>query len=117
MNKATNVIQEFALPAANSGPVGISATTAGGKLWFTEVGNNKIGSIDPTTHAIEEFALPTSNAEPVQITLGSDGRLWFAEVNNDSVGVIDPTTHATQEILLPNNHGLLGITAGPGGKL
>lgn len=41
----SGVITEFAIPTANSGPVGITA--GNGSLWFTELLGNKIGRITP----------------------------------------------------------------------
>ena len=51
------VTESAALPTANSYPNEITQGPDG-NLWFTEYGNNKIGSINPKTLAITESAAP-----------------------------------------------------------
>jgi streptogramin lyase len=85
----TGTITEFAIPTANSQPVGITAGPDGA-LWFTELGGNQIGRIT-TTGMITEFSIPTASSQPVGITAGPDGALWFAEQSGNKIGRITTT--------------------------
>ena len=120
INPATHVIQEFAIPTANSSPTGITAG-ADGNLWFTEYeydAGNKIGQFNPTTHVFQEFTIPTAQSGPQSITAGPDGNLWFVEGAANKIGTIDPTTHVFQEFTIPTvNSGPDEITVGPDGNL
>ncbi len=68
--------------------------SAGGKIWFTEFGIGKIGSINPSTHAVNEYKTPscgmtcTTPDNPYGIVHGPDGNLWFTEncTTNSKVG-------------------------------
>src|SRR6266700_4797254 len=110
-------IREFAVPTANSRPVGITAGPDGA-LWFTENNTNKIGRIT-TAGVVTEFAVPTANSVPAAITAGPDGNLWFTEFGGNNIGRISPTgKHQLAEFAIPTaNSGPSRITAGPDGNL
>jgi len=105
---------EFALPAMNSNPYGVT-TGPDGALWFTEFSANKIGRIT-TAGVVTEFALPVANRGPLGITAGPDGALWFTEWNGDKIGRIT-TAGVVTEFALPTAGSSPGITAGPDGAL
>jgi virginiamycin B lyase len=63
------------------------AQATDGSLWFTENGDNKIGTITQDG-IVTHYDLPTSNAGPIDITAGADGSLWFTE----SIGAIGTFT-------------------------
>ena len=56
-----------------------------GKVWFLEMGANKVGRIDPATGEIAEFAIPSANSLPMLIAPGSDGALWFTELATNRI--------------------------------
>ena len=66
------------LPTPNSTPEFITAGPDGA-LWFTEVGANQIGRIDPVTHAFVEFTGLAASSQPTGITAGPDRSVWFTE--------------------------------------
>ena len=72
------IITEFALPAYNSSPVGITLGPGGTGLWFTEQNTNRIGEIT-TTGAITEFNISLSGSQPRGIVLGPDSNMWFTQ--------------------------------------
>lgn len=80
------VITEFPIPTALSGPEGITAGPDG-NLWFTEAAANKIGRITPDG-SITEFPIPTAASRPRKITAGPDGNLWFTESSGNKIGRI-----------------------------
>jgi virginiamycin B lyase len=110
----THTIYQFATPTANSGPRAIAAGPDG-NLWFTEVGADKIGMINPATHAITEFAIPTASAYPQGICAGPDGNVWFTE-ETSKIGMINLATYVITEVAVPSG-GTGTITAGPDGNL
>ena len=76
----TDLISQFTMPLADTQPQGI--TVGGdGNLWFTEGGQNKIGSLNPITHVINNYAFepaqhPT-NDQAEGITAGPNNTIWF----------------------------------------
>jgi len=108
---------EFPVPTSGSIPDGIVAGPDG-NLWFTELGGNNIGQINPTIHAIAEFPIPTAGSAPDHIVAGPDGNLWFTEFTGNKIGQINPATHAITEFPIPTAHSdPFGITTGPDGNL
>jgi streptogramin lyase len=64
-------------------PVGVQpmGITAGrdGAAWFTVLGENKVGRIDPVTMAVQTWTLPTPDSGPTAIVTGPDGHLYVTE--------------------------------------
>ena len=65
---------------------------AEGRLWFTELLGNRIGSYDPSSDKLQEYAVPTPFAGPADLTFDSHGTLWFTEAYNESVASFDLQT-------------------------
>jgi virginiamycin B lyase len=105
---------EFPIPTANSGPIGI-AEGPDGNLWFTEsVG--KIGRITPAG-VITEFTVPTTGGGPDGITAGPDGNLWFTEAEANKIGRITTAGVITEFNIPTANSRPDSITTGPDGNL
>jgi streptogramin lyase len=114
------------VPTANSEPTGITVDGSG-NAWFTELGTNQVGMVNPGSPNVTEFAVPTvngQNGEPYAITLGPDGNLWFTEFMSipkangsfaNYIGMINPTTHAITQFELPLAPGAAGAGAEPAG--
>jgi len=75
LDVATGVIQEFAIPTANSAPTGI-AVAPNGHVWFTERTGNRLGRFTPGSNTIDEFPYPTTNAQLEDLAIGGDGKIW-----------------------------------------
>lgn len=75
LDVATGVIQEFAIPTANSAPTGI-AVAPNGHIWFTERAGNRLGRFTPGSNTIDEFPYPTTNAQLEDLAIGGDGKIW-----------------------------------------
>jgi streptogramin lyase len=107
------ILREYALPSANSQPLGITLGPDG-NLWFTEAATSRIGSISPSG-TIHEYQLPLASA-PSAIVAGPSRTVWFT-VATGYIGRISPDG-SVQEYQLPRtNSQPLGITAGPDGNL
>jgi virginiamycin B lyase len=77
----SGIVDEFAVPSPNGGPLGIAAG-CDGNLWFTEgAGPGRIGRISPAGE-FTEFSIPTPNSAPVGIAAGPDDNLWFTQNAN-----------------------------------
>ena len=63
-----------------------------GRVWFTELLGNKIGSYDPFSGKLQEYPVPTQFAGPADLTFDSHGTLWFTEAYNESVAKFDPAS-------------------------
>jgi virginiamycin B lyase len=63
-----------------------------GRVWFTELLGNRIGSYDPASGELSEYSVPTQFAGPADLTLDNHGLLWFTEAYNESVASFDLTT-------------------------
>jgi virginiamycin B lyase len=109
------VITEFTIPTASSGPAPIVAGPDG-NLWFTEVSGNQIGRIT-TAGVFTEFPVPTAASQPISIAAGPDGNLWFTEGAGNKVGRIT-TAGVIKEFPVSTAGSVLrGIVSGPDGSL
>lgn len=94
INPATHLVTELpTLPTPNSQPSGI--TSAGGKLWFTELTNDMIGEIilkDDGSKEVHEIPVATLHSFPNGITTDSSGKVWFTESRANQVVRFDPAT-------------------------
>jgi virginiamycin B lyase len=110
-------VTEFSL-GSHPENLGLSDITVGpdGKLWFTEGGRAKVGSISLAGLATE-YNLPTPNASAASIVAGPDGNLWFTEAVVGKVGRITPEGAVSEFVLPLEGNGASGIAAGPDGAL
>lgn len=79
------------IPTPGSFPFRIT-TDSEGRLWFTELLGNRIGSYDPSSGKLEEYVVPTQFAGPADLTFDTHGTLWFTEAYNQSVARFDVQT-------------------------
>jgi virginiamycin B lyase len=115
------VTTEFTL-AAGREPFGL--TVAGGLLYFTERGGDRIGRINPFAGSdaaiqatITEFTVLAGGA-PTGIVAGSDGALWFTESGTDRIGRLTTAGVLTNEYAVPGAGNVpTGIAAGADGAL
>jgi virginiamycin B lyase len=108
-------VTEFATPAANSDPRGITVGPDG-NLWFAEAAGNNIGRIT-TAGVITEFPVPTANSAPNGMAAGPDGNIWFTEQAGNKIGRITPGGTVTEFPIPTSGSSPQGITAGPDGNL
>lgn len=79
--------------ALGGSPAEVSLGTDG-KLWFTELVENQIGSLDPTTLRLQEFPV-SAGTSPHGMREGPDGAFYFAGLS-DRIGRLDPVTGNVQ---------------------
>jgi virginiamycin B lyase len=68
-----------------------------GRVWFTELLGNQIGSYDPNSGKLQEYSVPTPFAGPADLTFDHHGSLWFSEAYNQSIAKFNPQTGAFLE--------------------
>lgn len=68
-----------------------------GRVWFTELLGNKIGTYDPVLGKLEEYDVPSYFAGPADLIFDSHGGLWFTEAYNESVAEFQPATKSFVE--------------------
>lgn len=83
-------IDDFADPnglvEAPTGLIGV-----GDDIWFTSIGNSRVGRVHPATGLVETFADPAGNVKlPANIHPGADGLVWFTCLGSNRLGTIDP---------------------------
>lgn len=72
-----------------------------GRIWFVEIGANRVGMFDPRTREFAEYLIPTPQSEPHGITVDSEGIVWFTEAAKDKIGRLDPKTGVIREFPVP----------------
>ena len=84
----TGTFTEYALPTANSGPIGITVDIDGHHMWFTEANTNRIARIDQRGQILE-IDVPTPNSRPQALRAGPDGKIYFVEQNANKIGRVN----------------------------
>ena len=98
--EASAQVKFFELLTANSRPNDL-AIDPRGYIWFTEMGANAIGRLEPRTDMILRFSLTTPGAQPHSIALDSQGHVWFSEIAANRIGLLDPFSEDIQEFTIP----------------
>lgn len=64
-----------------------------GDVWFTSIGNSRVGRVRADGVVVETFADPTGSVQlPANIFPGADGRIWFTCLGTNRLGAIDPSS-------------------------
>ena len=93
----------FPLPHERSGPTTV-VVAIDGRIWFTESGGNRIGSINPDGSGLMEFPLPHPDSGPRILARGADGNLWFSEHTGNRIARITQNGVITEwDIPTPNS--------------
>ena len=75
---------------------------AKGIPFFTELGSNKLASIDPDTMEIREYVLPNLDSRPRRIALTPDDALWYSDFARGALGRYDTNTGEVSEWQSPS---------------
>ena len=85
-----------------------------GKIYFTLVGLNAIGSYDPATQQFEKFPIPTALAGPIAMEKGPGNLIAIAEGTANKIATFDVYTHQWVEYPIPTPNSLPGgLTVSP----
>ncbi|HZI68042.1 MAG TPA: hypothetical protein VFF17_15885, partial [Thermoanaerobaculia bacterium] len=92
---------EFAIPTANSAPMGITHASSHGRIWFTEFLGNKLGYLPTAGGPIGELSISTPNSGPTDIHFAGDLRVFFTEFNAGKVAYVDHDLRTIVETPVP----------------
>ncbi|SHH05358.1 virginiamycin B lyase [Jatrophihabitans endophyticus] len=81
-----------------------------GKIYFTLIGLNAIGSYDPTTKQWAKYDIPTPLAGPIAMEKGTGNTIAIAEGTANKIATFDVYTHKWVEYPIPT-----AIPSVPGG--
>jgi virginiamycin B lyase len=74
------------------GPTGIIGSPDG-DIWFTSIGNGRVGRVRAHDNRVETFADPNGAVKlPANIFPAADGRMWFTCLGSNRLGAIDPAS-------------------------
>lgn len=97
-------IKEYTLPAPNSFPHD-PAVGPDGSLWYTGMGSNTLGRLNPKTGEIKEYPLEVPNSGPHGLALDKEGNIWFTANFKGYIGRLDPKTGKVKSYKLPEKAG------------
>ncbi|MFQ5737869.1 MAG: hypothetical protein ACE5JX_02570 [Acidobacteriota bacterium] len=98
-------VQEVPIPGAPPAGTMIRrdlAIDSGGRVWFTQLELNQIGSFEPATGEFGIFDVPTPNSGPHSIDVDSQGIVWFSETEGHQLGRFDPALETFSEEPTPS---------------
>ena len=99
-------MEDFRVPTPGAGPGNDLIEDGQGRLWFTEVFGNKIGSIELASGAFSEVELKTPVSMPVGIARDRGGAFWVTLFRGNGVARIDPASGAVEEFPVPTEAAL-----------
>jgi streptogramin lyase len=80
-------------------PYGIDVSPVDGRVWYSKLAADKIGSIDPVTMEVKEFDSPVKG--PRRQRFDKEGNLWVAGFSEGSIAKLDPMTMKSEVYPLP----------------
>ncbi|MCA1694492.1 MAG: hypothetical protein LC749_07070, partial [Actinobacteria bacterium] len=125
-----NPAPDIKLYSVGAQPYGIASGPdgkGGSAIWYTDIGSNSIGRLNPTAanpaasvtaSSLDDGPADGPPALPLAITAGPDGWMWFTESGHNRLGKIDPATnHLSYYPAVPSyGSAPLGIAADLSGK-
>lgn len=89
-----------------------------GDIWFTSIGNHRIGRVrDGVVQTFADAAIKL----PANIFPASDGRVWFTALGSDALGAVDPEAPDPSSTVvmypLPEGSRPVALKSGPDGRL
>jgi virginiamycin B lyase len=121
-----DAFKEYLIPTLSAAPSKIATgpveSNGHQRLWITELGQNRIGALDPalatpgSSDGMTEWTLPLPSA-PDGIALGPDGALWFTESAGGKIGRITTVGLITHYPIPSGGGHPTDITLGPDNRL
>lgn len=109
-------VDQFWLPDPQTADAGWLSWQGGDKVWFSDRGTGRLGTIDGHGDVVE-YQVPGTDAGPNGQVL-VHGIVWFTDPPGNRIGRLDPATGQITMYPVPTPDSWpLGITAGPDGAL
>jgi virginiamycin B lyase len=116
--RANGRVDQFSLPDPQAADAGWLTWPGGNKVWFSDRGTGRLGTIDVHGHVVE-YQVPDApgGASPNGQVL-VHGIVWFTDPPTNRIGRLDPATGQFTMYPVPTPDSWpLGIAAGPDGAL
>lgn len=99
----TKKFTEYPLPLNDFGPAVLRAESPKGRIWFTGLLGQSMGSIDIYTGDIQvvQDDIMVPPGAPTEDTVDSEGRVWFSTLARPTLNYLDPKTHKLTHIQQP----------------
>jgi virginiamycin B lyase len=94
-------IEEWDLTTPQSHPHD-PAVAPDGSLWYTGMGSNTLGRLDPATGTIKEYRLKTPDSGPHGLVADREGDIWFTANFKAYIGRLNPRTGEVREYPMPD---------------
>lgn len=100
----TDTTHAYAVPALVAGTqaTGIYGLAVGatGDLWFTDIGDNAIGHVQPATGRFTFYPIPTANSGPFGLVIDQSKRVWFTEGSaaGNAIGMVPATATSAEHV-------------------
>jgi virginiamycin B lyase len=101
LSAAEVMIEEWDLPTTGTFPHD-PAVAPDGALWYTGMGANLLGRVDPATGEIREFPLPIPGSRPHGLVVDRQGYIWFTANAKGYIGKLDPQNGTVKKFPLPD---------------
>ncbi|MEK4031668.1 hypothetical protein WOC76_21130 [Methylocystis sp. IM3] len=92
LDPASGDVREFTLPDPAARDPHTPVFDQKGVLWFTVIGGNMLGRLDPATGEIKLIPSPTAHSLPYGLLVNSQGIPFFAEFGSNKIARVDPAT-------------------------
>jgi virginiamycin B lyase len=112
LDPASGRVDRYAF-AAPSSPYWVEISPSG-RVWFSDPGRKRIGSLDPATGASESFLV---DAEPQAIAVDTSERVWAVLRGDDALAVLNPRTRLFKRIKLVRGARPRALAAAPDGAV
>ncbi len=97
------------------------ALDAQGRIWFTEINTNAIGSLDPADGAVRQYQLTAGKSAalvPYGIVVDRQGIVWFTTATTSRLGRLDPRTGRVSYFVPPGvNSSLMELALAANGQI
>ncbi|GAC1666906.1 MAG: carboxypeptidase regulatory-like domain-containing protein [Steroidobacteraceae bacterium] len=88
-----SLVHSFALDA-----LGYVKKDAGGRIYVSQFGGNRISQLDPATGKVTEHLLPgAATGRPYGVAVDSSGKIWYTKYSENLMGFVDPTNDQGKE--------------------
>ena len=94
-------IQEWSIPAADRFPHD-PAVAPDGSLWYTGMGSNTLGRLDPKSGQFRSYPLKTPDSGPHGLVADREGNIWFTANYKGYIGKLDPKSGQVTEYPMPD---------------
>jgi streptogramin lyase len=109
LNPSNRTAKEYELPVPQisafkfvPSPYGIAYNRKDGRIWYSQIGVNVVGNIDPKTGQVKQYSMPEEWMGPRRLKVGPDGRVWVPLYSTGEIGALDPNTATMKRYKLPH---------------